>query len=154
MKYARLRNFIAHRCDAKHFKLPKSSVYAYCFVHSLYAMADYESVIKNMYKSLQDEGKCFVCDLWRILDVRKWAIYLFKEWIKTHGVAKALNVFIKGRTVAKANINISKLQKSGLYWTHDMSEIVNLFISTGFFVDHAKLVYRGDSDLLLCTKRM
>jgi len=129
-----------------------ASVSAIICVHALYAIPQPQRLISAFFDWLEPEGKLYVCDVGRVLNITDWSRYLFYELYRQHGFFKTLNLFWKGRAVSKENRAIRKAQQSGEYWTHDHEEFVNLFERTGFEITSAETMYRGYSDRVTAIK--
>ena len=121
-------------------------------VHTLYVIQLNVDVIQKIYDFLKKGGECFICDLGRRLDIADWAKYLFRELVKSYGIINAIKMMYRGRMVAKENRSISKMQKEGYYWVHSHDDFIACFLSKRFDILHKQVVYRGYSDLVLCSK--
>jgi len=118
--------------------------------HALYSMPDPQDRLVELRNLLQPGGLLFLIDLGRPLDVADWRSYLFSHLTEELGVLEAIQVFWRGREIAKQNKAIFKAQQDNLYWTHSESEISSAVEEAGFKIEAQKTVYRGYSDLLLC----
>ena len=123
-------------------------------IHSIYTMKNPLSLIKLIYEMLSPGGHVFACDLGRTLNIMDWTKYIFSSLRGTHGMVHALKILLKGREVARANYDISKLQKSGQFWLHELDDFIYAFTNCGFEIGEAKKMYRGYSDLVFAQKPM
>ncbi len=119
-------------------------------VHAIYAMPEPEQRLADLHRLLRPGGMLYLVDLGRFMNVSDWRSYLFKSLRKEHGLAGALRIFWQGREIAKQNQNILKAQQKGVYWTHTGAEIASATKAAGFKILRQDVVYRGQSDLLVC----
>lgn len=136
-------------CPLQEFEASAKADLVIC-VHALYAMPDPQRRLIELRGLLRPGGLLFLVDIGRTLNVADWRSYLFSHLTKELGIAKAIQIFWKGREIAKQNKAIFQAQEEKLYWTHSESEISSAVESAGFEVITQKTVYRGYSDLLLC----
>ena len=62
-------------------------------VHSLYVIADYKSVLKNISNSIRESSGCaYLCNIGRPIDVSDWRKFIVKSIYKNHGLAKTLSL--------------------------------------------------------------
>ena len=132
--------------------LTSNSIASIVTVHALYTLPNPIKVIHRMYEWLKPGGVIFACDLGRVLNVRSWATYLFRESLKHRNVIRTLALFLRGRVVAQQNRRIVHSQLNGEYWTHDHSTYRTIFQQAGFLISEAITCYRGDSDLVIASK--
>ncbi|MBY6201412.1 class I SAM-dependent methyltransferase [Maritalea mobilis] len=121
-------------------------------VHALYAMPQPEQRLRDLARLLRPGGWLYLIDLGRYLDVAEWRGYLFDHLRKEHGLFNALRIAWQARQIARQNKAILTAQKKGIYWTHSEAEIASLVTSAGLQIHRQQPVYRGYSDLLICTK--
>jgi ubiquinone/menaquinone biosynthesis C-methylase UbiE len=119
-------------------------------VHALYAMPAPEQRLADMLRLLRPGGLLYLIDLGRYMNVADWRRYLFSHLRKEHGLARTLQIFWRGREIAKQNKAILKAQKNGAYWAHTKEEIASAVTAVGFEIVRQESVYRGYSDLLVC----
>lgn len=133
----------------ENFEAPTQADLMIC-VHALYTMPEPQARLQEMKRLLKPGGLLFLVDLGRPMDVADWRAYLFGHLTKELGFLKAMQIFWKGREIAKQNKAIFKSQEANVYWTHTAEEISSAVEKAGFEILSQKSVYRGYSDLLLC----
>lgn len=137
---------------AQQTNFPDSSLDLVVCVNALYAISPQKQILKNVYSWLKPNGRFFVIDFGRKQKTIDWAIYLFREAMKSHRAGEYVKAFIEGREVFKQNRRSSKGQESGRYWLHSTSEFGNTLVDCGFQVEEIYPCYRGYADLAVCKK--
>ena len=130
----------------------KDTVQLLLSVHCLYACGGHTQVMERAYSALAPGGAAYLVDLGRCLDVGDWSKYLFKHLCSTRGVCYAAGTFMRGIPVARANRDISRLQRQGAYWTHTTDQFRQALGAAGFTVNKLDTCYRGYSDRAICQK--
>lgn len=122
-------------------------------VHALYVMPNYEEVISKISESLSgSNGRAYICDIGRVIDVPDWRKYIAKSIYRTHGLSKTISILWKGRRIAKENISISEKQRSGEYWSHSKDEFLSVLRRNGLDVVDYSPMYRDCSDRVLAKR--
>ncbi len=121
-------------------------------VHSLYAMNPQKLVLKKLYSWLKPGGALFMIDFGRRQNVVDWAFYILGEVAKRHGYVRAAREFLHFAKVSRENVNTTRGQDSGAYWTHSTEQFEEALMDTGFSVNEVAQCYRGYSDLAICRK--
>lgn len=121
-------------------------------VHSLYAMHPQKLVLKKLQKWLKPGGALFIIDFGRRQNVVDWAFYILGEVAKRHGYLRAAREFLHFAKVSRENVNTTRGQDSGAYWTHSTEQFAEVLSEAGFSVGEVAQCYRGYSDLAICRK--
>jgi len=98
------------------------------------------------------DGRAYICDIGRIIDVSDWRKYIAKSIYWTHGLSKTLTVLWKGRRIAKENVSISEKQRSGEYWCHSKDQFLSILRSNGLDVIDYSPMYRECSDRVVAKR--
>ena len=121
-------------------------------VHSLYAMNPQSLVLKKLHSWLKPGGALFMIDFGRRQNVADWAFYILGEVAKRYGYIRAAREFLHFAKVSRENVNTTRGQDSGAYWTHSTEQFEEVLLDTGFSVGEVAQCYRGYSDLAICRK--
>ncbi len=121
-------------------------------VHALYTMPKPQEQLRRFAAWLRPSGQAFLCDFGRLMDVADWRSYLFQHLRQKSGLLNTLNLFWRGRELARQNKIVAALQKSGKYWLHTPEEFHAAVETAGFQIVRQELVYRGYSDLIIAKK--
>ncbi|MBV1905087.1 MAG: class I SAM-dependent methyltransferase [Pseudomonadales bacterium] len=120
-------------------------------INALYAMDPQTEVLARVKKWLKPDGKFLVIDWGRENRILDWCWYVVKNAIRTHGFRRTLSAFIEGAETIKQNRRGRKGHESGKFWRHTTQEFSDTLIEAGFNVEHLSVVYRGYSDLAICS---
>ena len=82
-------------------------------IHVLYTLPEPRQSVTLLFDWLRPGGYVVACDIGRVLKLRDWAMYLFLVNRRKRGLVSALNLFWKGRMVARENREIARRQQSG-----------------------------------------
>jgi ubiquinone/menaquinone biosynthesis C-methylase UbiE len=148
----RLINVEFRQCDAMALRFSPQSLAGALSVHSLYAFAEPNRVLHKLHGWLKPGAPVLLCNLGRQLQVSNWAKFLFKHVRARAGMYRAVELFVRGRQVARQNNHISKKQRLGEYWTHSPEQFCDAVKAAGFVVHSQLKLYRGCSDLILGTR--
>jgi SAM-dependent methyltransferase len=129
-----------------------NSLAAVLCVHSLYTFPEPLVRLSNILQWLRPDGHIIVCDLGRQLNLWDWATYLFRANASRKGVVATVELFWKGRLVARANRDIVRQQCNGTYWTHSTDQLREAISNAGFIVEESFCCYRGYSDFIVARK--
>ncbi len=121
-----------------------------CF-HCLYTLPDPKGTLKAMRQRLAPGGSVLLCDLGRVLDVGKWRGIIFGDLVRQRGLPQALQVLWRARDFTSQNQTIAQLQRNGTFWIHSHEEFLSAVEEAGFEVREHRIVFEGDSDLVLAT---
>jgi ubiquinone/menaquinone biosynthesis C-methylase UbiE len=121
-------------------------------VNALYAFTPQQEVLAGIRKWLKPAGKLFLIDFGRKQRTMDWAIYMFRESIKSRRVGEYAKAFLEGREVLKQSQRSTKGQESGRYWLHSTEEFGQSLRTAGFTVEELKPCYRGYADMAVCSR--
>ncbi|MBX3706297.1 MAG: class I SAM-dependent methyltransferase [Pseudomonadales bacterium] len=130
--------------------LPKSSVDLVICINSIYAISPQKSVLEKAHEWLKPRGRLFAIDFGRKQRTLDWAIYLFRESLKSGEVGRYAKGLIEAREVMKQNRQSTKGQKSGRYWLHSTDDFGKSIADAGFEIEELFACYRGYADLAVC----
>jgi hypothetical protein len=102
---------------------------------------------------LKPSGRLFTIDFGRKQRTLDWAIYLFKESMKSGRIGEYAKGLLEGRDVVKQNRQSAKGQSTGRYWLHSTEDFGQSLEMAGFIVDELFPCYRGYADLAVCRVR-
>jgi hypothetical protein len=92
-----------------------------------------------------------LCDLGRVLDIGRWRGIILGDVVRTRGLAEAFQVLWRARNFTTQNRAIANLQRNGTFWVHSHEEFVAAVEEAGFEIQEHRVVFRGDSDLVVAT---
>ena len=121
-------------------------------MHALYALPSPAKTLTQLATKLNKNGWFITCDLGKTLDIADWTRYLFGNLYRRHGLMKTLEIFWRGRDVAKHNRHISSMQSKGVYWTHTPEGFASQLQQAGFSMQSQTVMYRGYSHYVVCSK--
>jgi ubiquinone/menaquinone biosynthesis C-methylase UbiE len=136
--------------SAEGLNYPPASIDAAISVHALYAIPRPQELLLNLRTWLKPGAPGLFCDLGRPMRVYDWAQYLFRSMRRSIGLKQTVEVFVKGRNIARQNKRIGRMQAQGTYWTHTPDEFRAAIRSAGFDITSQHTCYRGYSDFVVC----
>jgi len=132
-------------------ELPERSFDLILCINSIYAVSPQTLVLEKALSWLKPDGYLFAIDFGRKQRTLDWAIYLFRESMKTGRVGRYAKGLVEAREVMKQNRQSAKGQESGRYWLHSTQEFGESLESAGFKVLELFPCYRGYADLAVCS---
>jgi ubiquinone/menaquinone biosynthesis C-methylase UbiE len=133
-----------------HNRLAPSTMDLVICVNSIYAVNPQQAVLERVRELLTPGGRLFAIDFGRKQRTLDWAIYLFREAMKSGKVGRYARGLIEGREVMRQNRQSTKGQTSGRYWLHSTDEFGISLERAGFIVDELSSCYRGYADMAVC----
>lgn len=134
---------------AEDFSPQKKFDFLIC-VHSLFSIPQPQDTLKRLVSEGLTEGApVFLCDIGRKLNLDKWHEFMVSQLLHQFGVANTQQIFRDSRAVHQRQKEILKLQGEGVYWLHSHQEFQQAVKKMGLEIQEAKVVYLGDSDLVL-----
>ncbi len=127
-----------------------ASIDAAITVHALYAIPRPLDLLRNLRTWLKPGAPALLCNLGRPMRVYDWAQYLFRSMCRSIGLKQTVEVFIRGRNIARQNRRIAIMQRDGRYWTHTAQEFHSALRAAGFSIESHRVCYRGYSDFVIC----
>lgn len=122
-------------------------------IHALYAIPNPKAVIRGIEKSLVSNGRFYVADFGRLMDVWDWARYLVPNAVQSLGVWNTLSLLSRTGAVRRENKSIARSQRAGVYWLHDLGEFTEAITSCGLEVEFkSDRFYRGYDDVVVARK--
>lgn len=137
------------RARAEDLRFANGSFDLVTSMHSLYAIHDPAGLVHRMSLWLKQGGSAVICDFGRVMDTSDWSKYLLGSWYRQFGLLRTARLGLRALSVRGSNQEISKKQKSGEYWTHDLEEFEGLFERAGLSIVSSSETYRGFSDLVV-----
>jgi ubiquinone/menaquinone biosynthesis C-methylase UbiE len=121
-------------------------------VNALYAFPDRANVLTDIRRWLRPTGKLFIIDFGRRQRSLDWAMYMFRESIRSRRFREAVKAFFESREVLKQNRRSTRGQQSGRYWLHSTEEFGQFLTQSGFIVEELTSCYREYADMAICSK--
>jgi ubiquinone/menaquinone biosynthesis C-methylase UbiE len=121
-------------------------------VNALYAFPDRARVLADIRRWLKPTGKLFIIDFGRRQKSLDWAMYMFRESIRSRRFGEAVKAFFESREVLKQNRRSTRGQESGRYWLHSTEEFGEYLSESGFKVEELASCYRDYADMAICSK--
>jgi ubiquinone/menaquinone biosynthesis C-methylase UbiE len=136
-----------------HSRLPPSTMDLVICVNSIYAVNPQRAMLERVHDLLAPTGRLFAIDFGRKQRTLDWAIYLFREAMKSGKVGRYARGLLEGREVMRQNRQSTKGQASGRYWLHSTDEFGASLEHAGFIVEELSPCYRGYADMAVCRVR-
>lgn len=134
---------------AEDFSPQKKFDFLIC-VHSLFSIPRPQETLQLLVtKGLNEGAPVFLCDIGRKLNLDKWHEFMVSQLLHQFGVAKTQQIFRDSLAVHQRQKEIHRLQQEGVYWLHSHQEFQQAVKKMGLEIREAKIVYLGDSDLIL-----
>jgi ubiquinone/menaquinone biosynthesis C-methylase UbiE len=121
-------------------------------INAMYAFTPQQQVLARIRDWLKPSGRFFLIDFGRKQRTLDWALYMFRESVKSRRVGEFAKAFLEGREVMKQNQQTAKGQESGRYWLHSTQEFGRSLSEAGFTVEELKSCYRGYADMAVCRR--
>ena len=131
-------------------QIPTQSVDLVICINSIYAVNPQAAVLERARNWLKPNGRLFTIDFGRKQRTLDWAIYLFRESMKSGRIGEYAKGLVAGRDVVKQNRRSTKGQITGRYWLHSTEDFCESLEVAGFIVDELFSCYRGYADLAVC----
>jgi len=132
------------------YEMPSSSVDLVICINSIYAVYPQTAVLEKARRWLKPGGVFFAIDFGRKQRTLDWALYLFRESMRSKQVGKYAKGFIEGREVMTQNRQTTAGQKTGRYWLHSTEAFGSSLETAGFRIEELFPCYRGYADLAVC----
>lgn len=122
-------------------------------VNVLYTLRQPRATITRIAQKLKCGGWWYACDLGRVMRLWDWGKYLVTRALLEHGFAETWRLFRATRVVRKQNRLIAELQRSGVFWTHNLTEFEEAFSNSGLAVIQSSAdLYRTYNDLVIARR--
>lgn len=128
------------------------SLSAISTVHALYTFPDPHTSIRQMFEWLRPGGFLFACDVGRMSGPLNWAVPVLSEMLRRLGWMGTAKLGYRALEIARQNRRISQSSRTGKFWSHSHTEFRAAIESAGFSLLSSKIVFRGESDLVLAIK--
>lgn len=119
-------------------------------INSIYAMNPHEAVLSRARSWLSPNGRLFTIDFGRKQRTLDWAVYLFRESMKSKQVGRYAKGLLEAREVMRQNRQSTKGQSTGRYWLHSTEEFGKSLENAGFIVEELSPCYRDYADMAVC----
>lgn len=120
--------------------------------NAIYAIPNYQELLKNTYSWLANSGAFVAVDFGRPQNTNDWVLYVARTSVLQRGIGATIRFFRKNWEAARQNRRTSSAQEEGNYWVHDNEEFEKLLQQVGFQVTYSAECYRGYSDIAVCRK--
>jgi ubiquinone/menaquinone biosynthesis C-methylase UbiE len=134
-------------------EIPAGSLDLILCVNSIYAVHPQMAVLERARHWLSPNGRLFAIDFGRKQRTLDWAVYLFRESMKSKQVGRYAKGLIEAREVMRQNRQSTKGQSTGRYWLHSTEEFGESLEKAGFIVEELASCYRDYADMAVCRVR-
>lgn len=121
-------------------------------INALYSFPNPEELIATCVNKLNEHGFLYVVDTGRPIDPMGWTIDLTLNAAKNSGIFNAIKTTWQLRNAIQQNKKIEAQGDAGVYWRHNLEDLVNLVESHGLQVSTKNVCYRGIADRVIATK--
>lgn len=119
-------------------------------VNALYAMPSPQAMLRRIRRLLKPDGKFFIIDFGREMNLSRWSAYLFGILLRRRGFFGAIAWFWRYRGVLKQNLIGARAQRQGNYWLHSSEQFAHALEINGWYIEELTKCYLGDCDLAVC----
>jgi ubiquinone/menaquinone biosynthesis C-methylase UbiE len=119
-------------------------------VNTLYTMQRPLAMLRRVRRLLKPDGRLFVIDFGREMQLSKWSIHVFFSLFRQSGFVPTMGLMWRYREVFKQNRIGMLAQRQGRYWLHSAAEFAHALETNGWCIEELGTCYLGDCDLAVC----
>ena len=109
-------------------------------------------LLEKMFRWTKPNGKLFLVDFGREIDVRDWVWYLTKNSLRQFGLIKTIQNLYENSAAIRQNQKGKGDQQAGRLWTHDSRTLNELVERCGYTILESHPCYRDYADFVLAEK--
>ena len=119
-------------------------------VNTLYTMQRPLAMLRRVQRLLKPDGKFFVVDFGREMQMNKWSAHVIVSLFKQSGFTPTMGLLWRYREVFRQNRIGMNAQRQGSYWLHSAAEFADALETNGWCIEELATCYLGDCDLAVC----
>ncbi len=119
-------------------------------IHALYLMKNPKLQLPKINQLLHKTGHLILCDIGKTIGVLDWSMYIYGNIWWQEGFQKMRDCIRQTMAIKKANISIQKNQRKGIYWRHNLKQLMS-YLEPFFIIKKAFNTYRNHSRFIVAS---